>query len=99
MSKSEQTVTNRGAAASRSESTQKELDNKRRFIDDLIQAHLAKLLKKQELANLLRRLHRTGCHLRSQPPLMAGTIEISDPGKMRLARPPVKRMSSSPIKI
>src|SRR5690348_7292147 len=35
----------------------------------------------------------------SQPPLMAGTIEMSDPGRTGLVIPPVYRTSSSPMKI
>jgi serine/threonine protein kinase len=35
----------------------------------------------------------------SQPPLTAGTMEISDPAERRLASPPVYRTFSSPMKI
>ena len=35
----------------------------------------------------------------SQPPLTAGTIEISDPAKIGLASPPKYRIFSSPMKI
>lgn len=40
MSKSEQTITIRGASASRSKSTQEVLDIERRIIDDLVQARI-----------------------------------------------------------
>jgi hypothetical protein len=53
MSKSEQTITNRGAAASQLRSIQKVLDIEHRFIDDLMGRKLPSWLRQSQTASVL----------------------------------------------
>lgn len=69
-----------------------------RFSRGWLSARLGLLARSSAQTEAHYRLLRNS-RIFSQPPLTAGTIEISDPAVTGLARPPVYRTFSSPMKI